>query len=124
MADEFAPFGCVLAAILRVRGLLKKGVVRGIELHNKARDGQEIGYARMDGREGHRCLTVWCLAVGKNTKDVGDTSDSDCETLNSQTSYDYPGDSTVCALASRKHIGTRADIRRVGIFFETLYITR
>jgi hypothetical protein len=118
LADKAAPFSAVLAGSLTVRRLLKKGVVRESWLYDveiKCR----LGIIKMDTIERYRCLTVFCLAVGKkNDKEISG-SDSDCETLDSQSSYDYLGRSNgLLLLPVEDALGLDYVFRRVGIFKE------
>jgi len=118
LADKAAPFSTVLAGSLTVRGLLRKGVVRGRWLYDIEKDCK-LGTTKMDTIEWNRCLTVCCLAVGKKIDEEISASDSDCETLNSQSSYDYPGCSNgLLLLPTENTLGTDHVFRRVGIFEE------
>jgi Heterokaryon incompatibility protein (HET) len=118
LADKAAPFGAVLAGSLTVRGLLKKGVVKNSWLYDIEKECG-LGTTKMDTIERYRCLTVCCLAVGKKNDEENSASDSDCETLNSQSSYDYPGSSNgLLLLPVGNALGPDHVFRRIGIFEE------
>lgn len=87
LSDYFAPFGAVLEGSLVLRGLLKKAMARGHDLYDMRTSAQRVGFVFMDEKELYANGEVWCLAVQMRDDEL----DSDCETLCSQSSLDYPG---------------------------------
>ena len=80
-------FGEVVAGTLTIKGLLKKACMRDLGLYDTVSITREVGFAYMDEECSSGERNMWCLAIEQRDDDL----DSDCETLCSETSLEYPG---------------------------------
>ncbi|CZR62630.1 uncharacterized protein PAC_12527 [Phialocephala subalpina] len=120
------PFGTVRHAKLRVKGLLKMAIVCSDDLRDRCNDTRlgfayidEVAYTERDGcimwTGKPKRMEVWCLAV---TVNEGDSRGY--ETENSETSIDYPSESSGLLLVKTEgisHLGSvqsQPTYRRIG----------